>query len=114
MFSKLAIVATVAFAAFAAAAPAPWAYVTIFFFLLANSSADVAISQGQCSTGPQQCCDTVQKADTPQALKALGSLGLQVAADVLVGLTCTPISVIAISGASSWLVTFGSYHLFRH
>lgn len=61
---------------------------------------------GQCSTGPQQCCDKVQNADAPQAAQALGSLGLQVAADVLVGLTCTPITVIGVASGSTWLALF--------
>jgi len=86
MFSKLAIVATTVFAALAVAAPAPAAW---------NGPS------GQSSTGSQQCCNSVQKADSPQASKLLGALGLQVAADLLVGITCSPISIAAIAGGSS-------------
>jgi len=87
MFSKLAIIAVATFTAVAAAAP--WEQI--------KREPSYA---GQCSTGTQQCCDKVQNADAPQAAQALGSLGLQVAADVLVGLTCTPITVIGVAGSS--------------
>jgi hypothetical protein len=74
MFSKLSLIVAVAVAVLAAAAPHE--------------------RRGQCSAGTQACCNSVQKASSPQAQKALGSLGLQAAADALVGLTCSPISVV--------------------
>lgn len=60
---------------------------------------------GQCNTGPVQCCNSVQKAGDKNSgglvENILDLLGLEVAADVLVGLTCSPIDVLGIS-ASSW------------
>ncbi|KAK7464756.1 hypothetical protein VKT23_005963 [Stygiomarasmius scandens] len=54
-----------------------------------------------CSTGPIQCCNTVTDAGDPAAAKVLGLLGI-VIQDVtaVVGLTCTPISVIGVGGNS--------------
>jgi hypothetical protein len=83
MFSKLSLIIAVAVAVLATAAPHE--------------------RRGQCSTGTQACCNSVQKASTPQAQKALGSLGLQAAADALVGLTCSPVSVV--NGGGSECVT---------
>ncbi|KAK7449197.1 hypothetical protein VKT23_013343 [Stygiomarasmius scandens] len=55
----------------------------------------------QCTTAPIQCCDSVETADSPSASKVLAGLGI-VVQDViaLVGLTCTPISVIGVGGNS--------------
>ncbi|RPD65512.1 fungal hydrophobin [Lentinus tigrinus ALCF2SS1-7] len=54
-----------------------------------------------CSTGPVQCCDSVQKASDPTAAGLLALLGIVVqGVDVLVGLTCSPITVIGVGGGS--------------
>jgi hypothetical protein len=39
-----------------------------------------------------QNCDRLERADNPQAAQLLGSLGLQVPSDTMVGITCAPIS----------------------
>jgi hypothetical protein len=58
----------------------------------------------QCNTGPVQCCNSVEKADSADATKILGLLGVVLQdLNVLVGITCTPISVIGVGG-DSWFV----------
>ncbi|KAI0645497.1 fungal hydrophobin [Trametes meyenii] len=54
-----------------------------------------------CSTGPIQCCNSVESANSQVAQSVLGSLGV-VVGDVtaLVGLGCSPISVVGV-GASA-------------
>ncbi|CAL1699884.1 unnamed protein product [Somion occarium] len=53
-----------------------------------------------CNTAPIQCCDTVTKADSAAAAGVLGPLGIVVQdVNVLVGLTCSPISVIGVGSA---------------
>ncbi|KAI0075015.1 fungal hydrophobin, partial [Panus rudis PR-1116 ss-1] len=48
-----------------------------------------------CSTGPVQCCNSVQHAGAPAAAGLLGLLGVVVQdLNVPIGLTCSPISVI--------------------
>ena len=83
MFSKLSALATFAILAVATAAP--------------NSSPTT------CSTGPIQCCDTVEKASDPAAAAILASLGVVVQdVDALVGLTCSPVTVIGVGTGDSW------------
>ncbi|KAH7921165.1 fungal hydrophobin, partial [Leucogyrophana mollusca] len=56
----------------------------------------------QCDTGDLQCCNSVESASSPSATALLGLLGIVLSSvDVLVGLTCDPISAIGIgSGAT--------------
>ncbi|KAJ3992937.1 hydrophobin 2 [Lentinula boryana] len=54
-----------------------------------------------CSTGPVQCCNTVQSANSAGISSILGLLGVVLGdLDVLVGITCSPITVIGASGSS--------------
>ncbi|KAL7284173.1 hypothetical protein ACG7TL_001455 [Trametes sanguinea] len=56
---------------------------------------------GDCSTGPIQCCNSVQSASDPVASLLLGLLGIVVeGVDVLLGLNCSPISVIGVGGGN--------------
>ena len=56
-----------------------------------------------CSTGPVQCCNTVEKASEPAATKILGGLGVVVQdVNALVGITCTPVTVIGVGTGDSW------------
>ena len=56
-----------------------------------------------CSTGPIQCCNTVEKASEPAATKILGGLGVVVQdVNALVGITCTPVTVIGGSVSDQW------------
>ncbi|OSD08046.1 fungal hydrophobin [Trametes coccinea BRFM310] len=54
-----------------------------------------------CSTGPVQCCDSVESADSVTGNILLGLLGIVVdGLDVLLGLNCSPISVIGVGGGN--------------
>ncbi|KAG6835099.1 hypothetical protein H0H93_004839 [Arthromyces matolae] len=61
-----------------------------------------AVAQTSCSTQNQQCCNSVQDATSPGVAEIVHSLLGVAVEDVTaqVGLTCTPISVLAISGVS--------------
>ena len=66
------------------------------------AAATSALAQS-CSTGPIQCCDTVEKASDPAAAAILASLGVVVQdVDALVGLTCSPVTVIGVGTGDSW------------
>ncbi|EAU87415.2 CoH1 [Coprinopsis cinerea okayama7 len=80
-----------------------------FKALVALTLATVAIAapsnlearQGQCNTGPVQCCNSVQRADSEAASKLLGLLGIVVQdVSIPIGITCTPITVIGLPGNS--------------
>ncbi|KAJ3861746.1 MAG: hydrophobin 2 [Lentinula lateritia] len=54
-----------------------------------------------CSTGPIQCCNSVQSASSDPITTILGLLGIVLQdLNVDVGLTCSPITVIGASGSS--------------
>ena len=66
------------------------------------AAATSALAQS-CSTGPIQCCDTVEKASDPAVAKMLGGLGVVVQdVNALVGITCTPVTVIGGSVSDQW------------
>ncbi|KJA29738.1 hypothetical protein HYPSUDRAFT_31724 [Hypholoma sublateritium FD-334 SS-4] len=87
-FSQLTTMSALALATLAAATPA-------------RRSSPSSSPSNQCNTGSLQCCSSVQQADSPAAATELGLLGV-VVQDVtaLVGLTCTPVTIIGVSGTS--------------
>ncbi|KAH9479145.1 Fruiting body protein SC1 [Psilocybe cubensis] len=55
----------------------------------------------QCNTGSLQCCDSTQSATSSSVAGLLGLLGVVVGSVTgLVGVNCSPISVVGISGNS--------------
>ncbi|KAI0355201.1 fungal hydrophobin [Trametes cingulata] len=55
-----------------------------------------------CDTAPIQCCASTTTAGSPAASKILGLLGVVVQdLDVLVGLGCSPISVVGVGAGNS-------------
>ena len=89
MFTKLFTLATLAI--LAVATPAP------------NGGNSSGSGSGSCSTGPLQCCESVQAANSPAAATLLASIGVVVQdIDVLVGLTCSPITVIGVGSGGTW------------
>lgn len=55
----------------------------------------------QCTTGPIQCCQTVECANVPSIGPILSSLDIVLLDfDILVGLNCTPMDVIG--GTETW------------
>ncbi|KAF7789954.1 hypothetical protein EIP86_000902 [Pleurotus ostreatoroseus] len=85
MFSRLAILTALAAPLLAVATPA-----------------NVERAADACSTGPIQCCNTVEKASDPSAAKILASIGVVVQdVNALVGLTCSPITAIGVGSGNS-------------
>ncbi|KAF9026913.1 hydrophobin-domain-containing protein, partial [Hymenopellis radicata] len=54
----------------------------------------------QCTTGAIQCCNSLTLASNPVASLISGLLGIVVGGDVMVGLTCSPLSVVGVGGNS--------------
>ncbi|KAF4621107.1 hypothetical protein D9613_000147 [Agrocybe pediades] len=77
---------------------------TLAFVTLAAATATPARrneAASQCSTGNLQCCNSVQDASSPTVTSLFGLLGIAVGSVTgLVGVTCSPISVIGIGGNS--------------
>ena len=56
-----------------------------------------------CSSGPIQCCESVEKASDPAAAAVLGSIGVVLQdVDALVGLTCSPITAVGVGSGDNW------------
>ncbi|KAI0071608.1 fungal hydrophobin [Panus rudis PR-1116 ss-1] len=61
----------------------------------------VTIPADQCTTGPVQCCQSMETAGSKAGSLVLGLLGIVVEGlDVLLGLSCSPISVIGAGGGN--------------
>ncbi|KAI1785643.1 fungal hydrophobin [Ganoderma leucocontextum] len=79
MFARLAAVSTLAFAVLAAA----W-------------------GEGECNTGPMQCCDSIEDSHSAAGSKILAALGVNVQ-DVTgqIGMGCSPITAVGVSGTQA-------------
>ncbi|KAF5376761.1 hypothetical protein D9757_009470 [Collybiopsis confluens] len=65
------------------------------------------ITSGGCTTGPIQCCDSTESSGSAAGSLLLGLLGVVLdGVDVLLGLDCSPITVIGVgnSGCSAQTV----------
>ncbi|KAL1947096.1 hypothetical protein VTO73DRAFT_14057 [Trametes versicolor] len=59
-------------------------------------------ARGSCSTGPIQCCQSTETAGSAAVSTLLGLLGIVVQdANVLVGVTCSPITVVGVGSGGS-------------
>ncbi|KAK7686589.1 hypothetical protein QCA50_010189 [Cerrena zonata] len=84
------------------------AYSLIFFLLfalpllaVATPSGIIEARQGQCNTGPIQCCNQTLAATDPLVGLLAGLLGVVLGPiTALVGVNCSPISVIGVGGNS--------------
>ncbi|KAF9007185.1 hydrophobin-315 [Cyathus striatus] len=68
---------------------------------LATFAAATPVARDTCTTGSLQCCNSVQSASNSAVSKLLGLLGIDVSSvTALVGVTCSPISVVGVGGNS--------------
>ncbi|KAF8176760.1 hydrophobin-315 [Pholiota molesta] len=68
---------------------------------LAAANGSPSGESNQCNTGSAQCCNSTGSASDPAIAKILSSVGVN-AQDVtgIVGVTCSPITVVGTSGTS--------------
>ena len=65
--------------------------------------ATAAPNSAPSGTGTLECCESVKKASDPAAAGILAALGVvDQDVDVLVGLTCSPITVIGVGSGGTW------------
>jgi len=87
-------------------------FATLALFAVAAATTTLAAATGvatttpipasQCNTGPVQCCNSTGTAKDPSISKLLGLLNINVSdVTAIIGVTCSPISVIGIGG-NSW------------
>ncbi|KAJ3836836.1 fungal hydrophobin [Lentinula raphanica] len=102
MFSRISTVIFYAFFAFAilAAATPGNQPVTTTVTVTAPASTTTETA-GQCTTGDLQCCDSTTTAGSAAGAAILGLLGVVVEdLNVLLGLSCSPITVIGVGSSS--------------
>ncbi|KDQ53856.1 hypothetical protein JAAARDRAFT_38816 [Jaapia argillacea MUCL 33604] len=78
-------------------------FTTLSILAVATAAWDTTpIPASDCTTGPIQCCNTVETASDPAAAGILALLGI-VLQDLTteVGLTCSPITAIGVGSGSS-------------
>ncbi|RPD55308.1 fungal hydrophobin [Lentinus tigrinus ALCF2SS1-7] len=79
MFARLAVVSTLSFALLAAAA-----------------------DTGSCSTGPVQCCNSVESSDSAAGSALLSVLGIDLkGVTAQLGLGCSPISAVGLGSGNA-------------
>ncbi|KAF8649119.1 hypothetical protein AX16_006000 [Volvariella volvacea WC 439] len=89
---SLFFVALLAFTALVAATPTT---VTV------TAAPTSTIPASQCNTGDLQCCNSLQDANSGLVGLLLGLLGIILPPlDILVGITCSPLSIIGVGGNS--------------
>ncbi|KAF8661474.1 hypothetical protein AX16_001311 [Volvariella volvacea WC 439] len=77
------------------------------------ASAAVLPRQGNCNTGSLQCCNSVQSSTSTTVAQLAGLLGIDLGSITgLVGLTCSPLSILAPNNQSAAL-EIASYVLQR-
>ncbi|KAI0788019.1 fungal hydrophobin [Fomes fomentarius] len=54
-----------------------------------------------CNTGPVQCCESVTKAHDNVITAILGLLNIPIVPDLLVGLKCSPLSVVGLGSGNA-------------
>ena len=94
---------------------------SIFFICLTRISVDRSIyfpdakraspsgtPSNSCTTGPVQCCNSMSKANDSVVSAILGLLDLVVDPDVLVGVQCSPLSVVGVGSGSTWYALFSA------
>ncbi|KAJ3788907.1 fungal hydrophobin [Lentinula aff. detonsa] len=107
MFSRISTATFYAFSAFAILAAAtpggqpttttPPITTTVTVTAPATTTTETA---GQCTTGELQCCTSTETAGSDTGADLLGLLGIVVEdVDVLLGITCSPITVIGIGNS---------------
>ncbi|KAI0635181.1 fungal hydrophobin-domain-containing protein [Trametes polyzona] len=113
MFARLPAVATFAsLAVLAVATPAkrwdthtttPPAHTTTVTVTAPPTTITVpAGGQPSCSTGPIQCCNSLEKSSSDAGSFLLGLLGVVVEGlDALIGLQCSPLSVVGVGAGNS-------------
>ncbi|PSR75146.1 hypothetical protein EW026_g8276 [Hermanssonia centrifuga] len=69
-------------------------FVLVTLPLTALASPAILARASDCNTGPVQCCDSVQPANSPQVLDMFKSLNLDIPINAPVGLNCSPLNVL--------------------
>ncbi|KAF5346289.1 hypothetical protein D9758_011495 [Tetrapyrgos nigripes] len=101
MFSRISTLFFAVIAANLAGATDQWNEPATTTITVTAPPTTVTEPASQCNTGPIQCCNSVDKAGSSAVTPLLGLLGVVIQdLNVLVGVTCSPISVIGVGGDS--------------